>query len=442
MKVRVACARILAGVIRGEASLNTLLPEYAAKVSSTERGLLQELCYGTSRWYPALEVLVNQLLVKPLKSRDADIMALLTSGLYQLRAMRTPEHAAVNETVSACQALKKPWAKALANGVLRRYLREREQLEARLAGEAGFQSAHPPWLEQALRSAWGLRATSIMDANNQRPPMTLRVNENKISRADYLATLSRAGLTAKPASCADSGIYLDEPTNVEALPGFDDGLVSVQDEAAQLCASLLTPMAGDRILDACCAPGGKTCHLLEYQPALSSLTALDIDPQRLVRVRENLARLDLEARTLPADAAHPDQWWDGQPFDRILLDAPCSATGVIRRHPDIKLLRRATDIAPLAATQLRLLQALWPTLKPGGRLLYCTCSVLPEENDQVIAAFINTPGFDARPVALDAPWGEATAQGRQLFPETGGTDGFYYALLEKPQTPSPDTDNP
>lgn len=430
MKVRVACAKVLAAVLRGEASLNTLLPALLPQVDAADRGLLQELCYGTLRWYPALDVLLGELLAKPLKAKDAEITALLAAGLYQLREMRTPDHAAVNETVAACQALKRPWAKGLANGILRRYLRERDSLEASLQANPAFTSAHPDWLRSALASAWPAQAEELFAANNARPPFTLRVNRSKTTRADYLALLAAQGIDAQAAPFADNGIYLAEATTIDRLPHFAEGWASVQDEAAQLCAPLLAPQAGERLLDACSAPGGKTCHLLEYQPDLADLVALDVDAERLERVADNLARLGLKATLVAADATATDKWWDGSAFDRILLDAPCSASGVIRRHPDIKLLRQPEDIDRLAAIQLRLLDALWGTLKPGGRLLYTTCSVLPAENDQVVLAFLDKQ-HDARQVQIPAAWGIATSAGRQCLPQPGGNDGFYYALLEK-----------
>jgi len=434
MKVRVACAHVLAGVLRGEGSLNTLLPAYQARIADSDSALLQELCFGTLRWYPALELLLAALMDKPLKAKDAEISGLLAAGLYQLRAMRTPDHAAVNETVAACQALKRPWARAVANGVLRRYLRERETLETRLRGDPRFTSAHPAWLRDALIAAWPTEAPALLAANNGRPPMTLRINARRTTRDAYLALLAAQGSAARPADFAATALYLAEPVAVEHLPHFADGWASVQDEAAQLCADILAPRAGDRALDACSAPGGKTCHLLEHQPALGELVALDVDAGRLARVADNLRRLELDATLKVADAADTAQWWDGQPFDRILLDAPCSASGVIRRHPDIKLLRQPADIPRLAETQRQLLAALWPTLKAGGQLLYATCSVLPEENDQVVAAFAAGQP-DAELLAIDAPWGLATPCGRQLLPTTDGHDGFYYALLAKRGAP-------
>jgi 16S rRNA (cytosine967-C5)-methyltransferase len=430
LKAREACARVLAAVLRQEGSLNTLLPAALERVATADRALVQELCYGTLRWYPALELLLGALIDKPLKAKDAEITMLLAAGLYQLRDMRTPDHAAVNETVAACQALKRPWARGLANAVLRRFVRERDSLEAALAANPQFTSAHPAWLRKALEAAWPGQADHIFTANNSRPPMTLRVNARHTDRDSYLTLLANAGIGARPAALAATAIYLDEPQPVDRLPCFGEGWVSVQDEAAQLCAALLAPLPGERLLDACSAPGGKACHLLEQQPAIAELIALDIDDERLKRVTDNLQRLGLSATLRTADAADIASWWDGQPFDRILLDAPCSASGVIRRHPDIKLLRQPTDIGRLAETQRALLTALWATLKPGGQLLYATCSVLPAENDAVVRAFVESQP-NARLAAIASPWGVATPCGRQLLPTPGGPDGFYYALLDK-----------
>ncbi|MCK9467792.1 MAG: 16S rRNA (cytosine(967)-C(5))-methyltransferase RsmB [Porticoccaceae bacterium] len=430
MKAREACARVLAGVLRQEGSLNTLLPAALERVTASDRALVQELCYGTLRWYPALERLLGALIDRPLKAKDAEITMLLAAGLYQLRHMRTPDHAAVNETVAACQALKRPWAKGLANGVLRRFLRERDSLEARFATDPQFTTAHPTWLRKALESAWPEQATALFAANNTRPPMVLRVNTRHGDRDNYLIQLADAGIGAHAAPLTPTAIYLDEPQAVDLLPDFSVGAVSVQDEAAQLCAQLLAPAPGERALDACSAPGGKACHLLEQQPALAELVALDVDGERLQRVADNLDRLGLCATLKAADAATLSSWWDGRLFDRILLDAPCSASGVIRRHPDIKLLRQSADIGRLAATQLALLTALWAVLKPGGQLLYATCSVLPAENDAVVSAFTEHHP-EARLLPIDVSWGIATSCGRQLLPTPGGPDGFYYALLEK-----------
>ena len=428
--LRAAAARAIAAVAQRGQSLSTALPAQANAVAARDRPLLHELCYGTLRWYPRLRLLVDSLLAKPLKAADADIGALLACALYQLIWTRVPTHAAVNETVGACVVLKKPWAKGLVNAVLRRFGRERAALEAALANDPEYQSAHPLWLADSLRAAWPAEADLLFEANNGRAPMTLRVNRRKSSRADYLQALANVGVAARATGHSDVGIQLAEAVAVDQLPGFDAGLVSVQDEAAQLAAILLDLAPGQRVLDACCAPGGKTGHILEREPGLAELVAVDSETVRIARVRDNLQRLGLTATLKTADARDTDAWWDGAPFNRIVLDAPCSGTGVVRRHPDIKLLRAEADIAQFAALQLELLNSLWPLLTPEGKLLYATCSVLPRENDAVIAQFV-AASTDADVLAVATTAGCASPHGRQLLPQLNGHDGFYYALLQK-----------
>ncbi len=430
MQVRVAAAKVLLAVIRDGVSLNQCLPEQMAEVVERDRPLLQELSYGTLRWYPRINTVLNTLIEKPFRAKDRDIHVLLACALYQLMETRIPDHAAVNETVAALKKLKKPWAKGLVNGVLRRFIRERDSLNTQLQDQGVYRYAHPKWLCKRIEQAWPEQAAAIFAANNHPGPMTLRVNRLRQSRADYLDTLQTAGIAAQAITLSEDGVQLHKATGVDALPGFADGLLSVQDEAAQLAAQLLELEPGQRVLDACCAPGGKTCHILEREPKLAELVALDIDDARLGRVKENFARLKVQATLVAADAAATSQWWDGQLFDRILLDAPCSATGVIRRHPDIKLLRKPDDIARLAELQAELLDALWPLLKSGGKLLYATCSILPEENDASIAGFIARQS-DAEVLNISVEIGRQTPLGRQLLPTIDGHDGFYYALLCK-----------
>lgn len=430
LAVRAAAARAIAAVGAGQ-SLDAALPRQAEQVAPADRALLGELCYGTLRWHPRLAAILERLLARPLKARDADLHGLLAAALYQLEFTRIPPHAVVHATVDACTALAKPWAKGLANALLRRFQRERAQLDAALAGDIRYRTAHPRWLAQQLAADWPEQADAVLAANNGRAPMTLRINRLRIDRAAYLDRLTAAGLAARPTAHSADGVVLAAPCAVGELPGFGAGLVSVQDEAAQLCAPLLDPGAGQRVLDACCAPGGKTGHLLELAPDGVDLVAVDRSAERLQQVAANLDRLGCHARLLAADAGAPGGWWDGIPFDRILVDAPCSATGVIRRHPDIKLLRRPTDIPALAAAQQRLLAALWAVLAPGGRLLYATCSVLRAENDAVVAAFLAAHG-DARALPLPSTLpGIATALGQQWLPGSDDNDGFYYALLAK-----------
>jgi len=430
VQVRVAAASVLLSVTRDGVSLNQCLPELAAQVAERDRPLLQELCYGTLRWYPRLNALLSELLEKPFRAKDRDIHVLLACALYQLMETRIPDHAAVNETVAALKKLKKPWAKGLVNGVLRRFIRERDSLDTQLADKGAYLHAHPKWLCKRIEQAWPQQAAAIFAANNHPGPMTLRVNQQRLSRDEYLATLQAANIAAKATPLSEDGVQLLKATGVDAIPGFAEGQLSVQDEAAQLAAQLLQLEPGQRVLDACCAPGGKTCHILEREPRLAELVALDIDDSRLERVRENFERLNVQASLVAADAAATVEWWDGQPFDRILLDAPCSATGVIRRHPDIKLLRKPDDIARLAELQAELLDALWPLLKSGGKLLYATCSILPEENDTSIAGFIARQS-DVEVIDIAAEVGMQTPLGRQLLPVIDGHDGFYYALLAK-----------
>ncbi|OUS07689.1 16S rRNA (cytosine(967)-C(5))-methyltransferase [Gammaproteobacteria bacterium 54_18_T64] len=430
VQVRVAAAKVLLAVIRDGVSLNQCLPEQMAEVVERDRPLLQELSYGTLRWYPRINTVLNTLIEKPFRAKDRDIHVLLACALYQLMETRIPDHAAVNETVAALKKLKKPWAKGLVNGVLRRFIRERDSLNTQLQDQGVYRYAHPKWLCKRIEQAWPEQAAAIFAANNHPGPMTLRVNRLRQSRADYLDTLQTAGIAAQAITLSEDGVQLHKATGVDALPGFADGLLSVQDEAAQLAAQLLELEPGQRVLDACCAPGGKTCHILEREPKLAELVALDIDDARLGRVKENFARLKVQATLVAADAAATSQWWDGQLFDRILLDAPCSATGVIRRHPDIKLLRKPDDIARLAELQAELLDALWPLLKSGGKLLYATCSILPEENDASIAGFIARQS-DAEVLNISVEIGRQTPLGRQLLPTIDGHDGFYYALLCK-----------
>ena len=430
MNPRLAAAKALAAVLNGKASLNSSLPTQLDKVEDRDRGFTQDLAFGTARWQPRLSALATKLLQKPFKAADADVEALLLVGLYQLLYTRVPAHAAIGETVGCAEKLKKPWAKALLNAVLRRAQRESEALLAELEHDPVVRTAHPRWLQKSLKAFWPEQWEGICAANNAHPPMILRVNRRHHSRDAYLQLLTDAGIAAKPCVYSTDGIVLEAAADVRSLPGFAEGWISVQDEAAQLAAGLLDLAPGQRVLDACCAPGGKTCHILEVQKDLAGVVAVDLEAKRLVRVRENLARLGLSAELIAADGRDTATWWDGKPFQRILLDAPCSATGVIRRHPDIKLTRQPDDIAALAVLQGELLDALWPTLEVGGILLYATCSTLPTENTEVIQAFLaRTSG--ARELDLATTAGIKQPHGRQLLAQEGGHDGFYYAKLIK-----------
>jgi len=427
---RAAAAQALAQVLGEGRSLDAVLPAVLAGLAPRERGLAQELCYGVLRWYYPLQDWLTQLLARPLKAREQTLQALLLIGLYQLLYLRMPDYAAVSEVVTAARALGKARAAGLVNAVLRNGQRQRAARQAMPPADPVARYAHPAWLLAQLQADWPRDWEAIVQANNERPPQHLRVNLCRLSQADYLARLQASEIAATAAPFAASGVTLAAACATDRLPGFQEGWASVQDTAAQLTPALLAPEPGQRVLDACAAPGGKTCHLLEYQPKLGRLLALDNSAERLQRVRDNLHRLGLAAATVVADATEPAAWWDGQPFDRILVDAPCSGSGVIRRHPDSKILRRATDVASLARRQRLLLERLWPLLAPAGKLLYATCSVFRGENEQVIAAFLAAqPTAREQPIA--AAWGRQQLHGRQILPGEAGMDGFYYACLVK-----------
>jgi 16S rRNA (cytosine967-C5)-methyltransferase len=432
--VRIAAAQIIVEVTRHGRSLSDALPAWQNNIADKDRALLAELCYGVLRHFFALEALAAQLLQKPLKEKDGDVYALLLLSFYQLRHMRTAEHAVVHLAVEAARTIKKEWAGKLLNGVLRQYLRQRELLDAAVAQHHN----HPQWLAEMIAVAWPEQAADIFLANNARGGMSLRVNCRQQTVEQYQQTLAEKNIVSERSAFAPNALLLQQAIDVAQLPHFAEGSCSVQDVAAQLCAPLLKLQADVTVLDACCAPGGKTGHILEAAPQLAQLVAIDNSDSRLQRVRDNIARLGFSntdrVTVLYADAADVPSWRaraQMQPklFDRILLDAPCSGTGVIRRHPDIKHLRRASDLAVLAQRQQDLLQALWPLLAVGGVLLYTTCSILPQENESTVSAFL-TQHTDAVVDRIVADWGIETKSGRQLLP-TAHHDGFFFARLTK-----------
>lgn len=425
-RVRVAAARCVQAVWQQHQSLAEALPNALAQVPARDKGLLQAMVYQTIRHFYELEALANGALSKPMRPKDSDVFCLLLVGLCQIRLLSIPDHAAVDATVGAAKLLKKQWASGLINAILRKAARG--HLRTELSETARYN--HPQWLLERLQSAWPDHWQDIAAANQHQGPMTLRIRPDQVSRETYLQQLAEAGIAAEATPVSPVGVTLAEATDVTLLPGFEQGWVSVQDEAAQMASIWLDPQPGDRILDACAAPGGKTGHMLELMHNSGELVALDASGKRLARVEENLTRLGLHARLKQAHAEALDEWWDQKPFDRILLDAPCSGTGVIRRHPDIKLLRQLDDVGKLVALQQILLLALWPTLKPGGILLYATCSVLPEENEQQIAAFL-TAQHDAQLLELPVDHGLQRPFGQQWLPRKDGADGFYYARLQK-----------
>jgi 16S rRNA (cytosine967-C5)-methyltransferase len=430
LNLRAHATKLLSRVVKNQLSLATLFPYQGADLSVQDEALLQELCFGVCRWYQRLNAQIDMLLDKPLKAKDIDVKILLLLGLYQLEFTRIPAHAAISETVEACKQLKKASASGLINAILRRSQREKDAMLGDLNKKTDYLYSHPYWLIKRLKQCWPEHWQDICAANNERAPMTLRVNELRNSRTSYLAEVEASSIAASPCQFSPSAITLEKPVPVDSLPGFNQGQSSVQDEAAQLAATLLQLAPNQHVLDACAAPGGKTCHLLETEPALASLTALELDSERAKKIHQNLDRLQLTAKVIEGDATQPQQWWDNQSYDRILLDAPCSATGVIRRHPDIKLLRHDEDIPALATLQFQMLSALWSLLKPRGILVYATCSVLPDENEQVIARFMEQQN-DAEILSIEADWGIQRPFGRQLFPQQQGHDGFYYARLQK-----------
>jgi len=422
--IRYIAADILLNVVDNGRSLSHELPAALAELDPEQHAFLQQLVYGSVRYYFALDELINQLVEDPLRDKERLLHMVLAIGIYQLWQLQVAEYAAINETVAVTLEADRQWATGLVNGTLRRFQREQVYMLANLRRAESM----PGWLNKRLRQAWPEQYHQICADSNQLGPMSLRVNQRHSTRAEWLALANAQGFEALACANSEVGVTLTTPAPVQALPGFLTGVVSVQDEAAQLCAQLLNVSDGERVLDACAAPGGKTGHLLES--ATIDLTALDVDPKRLDRVAENLGRLNLSAQLTAADAGDVSSWWDGEPFDAILVDAPCSGTGVIRRHPDIKLLRKNTDIKALGLVQKNLLTQLWGTLKPGGRLLYATCSILPDENSLQVSAFL-AAHTDARLAELPLTGDVTTPTGVQWLPQAGGHDGFFYALLHK-----------
>ncbi len=427
--LRAEAARALARIVFGGQSLRVAFDARAARIADPrDRALLSALLHGGARWWLRHDAVLARLMERPLPPNAREIRALLVLGFIQIDVLGMPDYAVVAACVDATRVLGQPRHTGLVNAVLRRFVRERTALLAELDADVVTRHAHPRWLVDALASDWPDAFESILAANNRAAPLVLRTNRRRGTRAALAERLSGAGIAVQaPDDLADT-LVLSESADVSRLPGCAEGLFSVQDGAAQRVVDLLDLADGQRVLDACAAPGGKSAHMLER--ARIELVALDADAGRLPRVRENLARLGLAADVCHGDAAQPADWWDGRLFERILVDAPCSATGIIRRQPDIKLHRRRSDIAVLAATQGRLMAALWPMLAPGGRLVYATCSVLRAENEAVVGRFLDTHA-DAKPVAVPPSFGLSAGSGRQNLPGSGDSDGFYYARMDK-----------
>ncbi len=424
------CLAVLTRVILKGESLTVALIDETADLPAREAAWTRALAYATVRWYIRLEAMVEWMLERPLKSRDALVRVLLCQGLAEIFHFGTPDHAAVRETAELTRAIQRPGAVGLVNALLRRALRERGALSVLMDRSPRTRYACPAWLVRGIRGAFPDTWEEVLRASVEPAPMTLRVNLARTDRGAWLRRLSHAGLSGTAHPTVPSAVTLDEPVDVEHLPGFSEGEVSVQDAAAQWAALLLSPRPGERILDACAAPGGKTGHLFEVAGGELELTALDVDARRVVRVDENLRRLGYRAQLHVGDLADTEGGWSDGLFDAVLLDAPCSATGVIRRHPDIKCLRRASDIPALAERQAELISAAWKLLRPGGRLLYATCSLLARENESVVVPWVaRTP--DARVLPLSFPGGVDREVGRAIPLGTDGMDGFYYALLAR-----------
>lgn len=435
--LRAQATLAVAQVIDQNLSLRTVLKDPAKKFNKTQdQALFKELCFGSIRWFHRLETIVNLLLHKPLPDKHSDIKYLLCIGIYQLSELRIPQYACVNATVAATKLLNKPWATRLVNKLLRQYIRKEKQINQQASSNSIGQYSHPNWMISLIQQDWPEQWQDILAANNIRPPQTLRINPEKTSASSYVALLAHNNIAAKTSAHFTDAVIVKKPVLTADLPGFDKGLCSIQDLAGQSVATLLDLAPNQVVLDACAAPGSKTCHILETEPRLQKLVAIDIDAERLIRIKENITRLELPHDSLKMvleDATHTKQWWDGALFDRILLDAPCSALGVIRRHPDIKLLRLPSDIDHQSQLQYLLLKSLWPLLKPSGKLLYTTCSILHNENDKVIHKFMNEHNH-CKVNKLDLPGSINLKYGYQRLPsKERETDGFYYCLLTKTQ---------
>jgi 16S rRNA (cytosine967-C5)-methyltransferase len=420
-RIQIEAAKVVSKVVRGGRNLTEVLGESLrrqASLTAQERGALQDLCYGTLRHYARLAFMLDSLLER--RVQESPLRCLLLVALFQLQHTRAGQHAIVDQAVRATKNIN-PAASGLVNAVLRNFLRRQPALREAADRDEESRYSYPQWWIDALKAQYGEQAAAVLEAGNRHPPMTLRVNARRTTTAEYLALLAAQDIAARPVE--PDALMLERPLAVERLPRFAEGWVSVQDAGAQHAARLLDVHDGMRVLDACAAPGGKSAHLLES--AAIELVSLDRDEERLQRVRENLQRLRLEAQVVCGDAAAPAGWWDGRPFQRILADVPCSASGVVRRHPDIKWLRRPEDIGHFADQQLQILKALWPLLARDGKLLYATCSVFARENREVIGAFLGQHD-DAVRLTLSAP---GMTDG-QLLPNDEH-DGFFYALLHK-----------
>jgi 16S rRNA (cytosine967-C5)-methyltransferase len=425
---RSVALKIIQQVFKGRSLASA--KELASALDNQQRGLAMELVQGVLRWRWKLEALLSQLMKKPLRSKEQEVKLLLLMALYELMELSTPDYAVVNETVQLSRGLNKSWASGLVNGVLRSFVRDREACLSSLDTDDVASYSHPEWFINLLRKDWPAHWQEILQANNQRPPLWLRVNRLQQETQQYKKQLEEQEIESSVHPVAMHALKLERSIDVFSLPGFEQGAVSIQDAGAQLAADLLEVQSGQKVLDLCAAPGGKTCHILEIEPELKKLVAVELEEQRMQRVKENLLRLHLDAELIVADASDSSTWWDGELFDRILVDAPCSASGVIRRHPDIKSLRREDDLSSLVQIQQQILQQAWSMLSHGGLLLYVTCSVFRQENEVQIGRLLDKQE-DADEVVIDASWGVPCEHGRQLLPGEDDSDGFYFACVRR-----------
>lgn len=419
MNVRIHASLALQKIILQQQSLTVIVDD----LPTQHKAYCQTLIYGVCRWFWQCDSITQQVLNKPFKDKDQDVYFLLLIAIFEIFHLATADYAIVDESVKCCNIIKKSWAKTVLNAVLRQCLLKKEALLKKCQQKEVSHYSHPNWLVKAIKKDWPKQYDAILTANNHQAAMHLRVNVLKTRQDDYLALLGN-NANAHPVL----GITLTKACDITDLEKFAEGYCSVQDPSAQQAALLLQPQQHDRILDACAAPGGKTGHLHELAPQ-ADITAIELKSARATKISENAQRLGFQPKLIIADAAELTSWWNGQAFTKILCDAPCSASGVIRRHPDIKHLRKKKDIQQLAKQQLKLLQQLWQTLAPGGALLYCTCSIFNAENDAVIEEFLTT--HQAKKTLLNLPVGQATQYGWQILPGEQGMDGFYYCLLEK-----------
>ncbi len=439
MNPRLYAVEVLLQLLPGAHSPRSLTTLLAKPLSDKlSQAFACELIYGVTRWYQCLTTIIQIHLHKPLRKKDRDIHIILLLGAYQVFFSKQPDYAVVSETSNLSRLRYKPWAVGLVNALLRKLYQQQNQKNAHIAHIAHTQVeylnpklAFPNWIKNNIERSYPKQATDFYQTNLTKAPLTLRINHKHISTQAFLVNLLDNGLQARCGELTNTSVTLSESTTpVHTIPGFNQGQFTVQDEGAQLCAQLLQPQPGERVLDACCAPGGKTTHLLEQCAELAELVAVDSSAKRLTQTQENLDRLDLCATLKQAAVEQLDDWWDKTPFDKILVDAPCSGTGVLRRHPDIMWLKKAQDVPALAQKQAKILRSMWQILKPRGKLLYCTCSVLPQENVELIQAFV-AEKTDAHVLTVNIPWGITQTVGHQLLPKIGAYDGFYYALIQK-----------